>query len=219
MSKKPTAILSLCALALLASCGPGNESAVLGKAVAAAVKKKPAATGTGFINVPGVLAATKAPVSLILVEKTKTPLAILEIERNGSYQTYSSVAHQSITFRKGMIVATRATGGDLMSASLEQSLSLVSRKQSGSAKRIMRYITAEDITLALDFDCEVSVQGSTTVTAGEINTSARKVSETCTGEDYDFVNTYAVDAAGDIVQSYQWISPLFGYVTVQPLRK
>lgn len=165
-----------------------------------------------------VLQSTSNPVILVRLETPLTTSAIVRIERNGAYDTYSTADKTAVIFKRGVLTGTRGMGNDLMSSDIDQSISKLTRRQSGETRRVMRYLDGQGGIAAITFTCQISAGETRQVRAGEINRSGRLMTEVCTGTKRTVTNTYVVASNGTILQSRQWLSPLRGYAVFQPLR-
>lgn len=214
--KRP-ALFGAAALSLLAACG-NTPGGVDGKQLLrmALPGKKPAPVD---FNIDAALKATPDPLSLVVLERTKALSPIVEIERNGAYRTFVTPSRQTLTLRQGVVTASRGLSNDLMSSDIEDTLRLISARQPGQTRRVMRYLSGDEQIVALTFDCEMSVGGTQKVAAGEVSAQARAMNEKCAGDGLSFTNTYLVDASGQVLTSRQWISPTIGTAAIQVLRR
>lgn len=215
--KRP-ALLGAAVLALLAGCGnaPGivDVKDVMRTTIGGGKKAAPQQ-----VNVAAALQATPAPLTLVVLEKTKAQSPIIEIERNGAYRTYVTPSRQTLTLRQGVVTATRGLSNDLMSSDIDATLRLLSARQPGQTRRVMRYLDGEEQIIALSFDCQMSVGGSQHVAAGEVSAQTRVMTESCAGEGLSFTNTYMVDGSGTVLSSRQWLNPTVEMAAIQVLRR
>lgn len=166
-----------------------------------------------------VLAATGKPVSVYVLENTKAQFILVEVERNQGYQTYGSRARQTVAQRNGMMVSTRGFGGDLMSSDEGALLSLVRNRSVGTASYVMRFLTSDNQTRVLAFECKLDVGDTHAVALGEVNSKGVAVTANCSGDGGSFNNLYVVDARGNILSGRQWLGDVIGYMNVQALRQ
>ncbi|MDF1668161.1 MAG: YjbF family lipoprotein [Roseovarius sp.] len=167
------------------------------------------------------LNAVNGPLSLATFEKTKNNVLLRQIASNGAYRTWADVGssdRRSITTKNGVLTATRGLNQDLMSSDVDQTLSLISARKSGSSTRVQRYLNGEDIIYEVRLNCTVSRGPDTPVHIGEINRMAIQMTETCHGDDRDMTNIYTVDASGRVLQSVQWLNEFYGTTVIQQLR-
>ncbi|MDX1782159.1 MAG: YjbF family lipoprotein [Thalassovita sp.] len=212
-----TALPGLAALSLLAACGntPGkvDSKSVLSGFLAGKQAQPPQ------VDIGAALQATKAPVILAVIEKTKAVSPLLEIESNGAYHTFATPSRQTLTLRQGVVTATRGLSNDIMSSDADDTLRLLKQRQAGQTRRAMRYLTGDEQIVTLSFDCTMTVGGTQKIAAGEVSATARAMNESCTGEGLSFTNTYVVDASGHVLTSRQWVNPTIGPVALQVLRR
>ena len=154
---------------------------------------------------------TDLPVGTVLLPARDTGAVLVRIETNGPYGTWGTGDRSSITMRDGMITATRGLGDDLMSSDIDGVLSLVAQRSEGTAERVQRFLDGENKIYEVRTRCRISVQGSAT-------RGPTMVREACRGDDVAFENRYAVNAAGQIVESKQWINARNGHAVVKRLR-
>ena len=206
----------LAAIGLVAACGNQPESESTRNLLkgllqlAKTSRSAPPQQGLSPQVIQQVLAATPNSVILFTLEKTNGQVPIIQIERNLAYRTYATGARQTVTVKNGMVTATRGLGGDLMSAEIDQTLNVISSRSSGLTKRTMRFLSGDDQTIELNFDCVVSVQNGQGGLQG--------MREDCRAGKTTFVNTYAVDSNGRIRASRQWVGDFTGYVSLALLR-
>ncbi|QIZ81727.1 YjbF family lipoprotein [Thalassovita gelatinovora] len=214
--KRP-AVLAIAALGLVAACGNAPGRVDYKSELIAAFGKKSAQTPD--VDIAAALKVTPKPLSLVVREQDKTTAIILEAERNGPYRTFITSARQTLTLRQGVVTATRGIGNDLMSSDVEDTLRLLRARQPGHTRRVMRYLTGDEHTIAFSFDCTMAVGETQTINSGEISAQVRVMTEKCSGDGLQFTNTYMVDHAGEVLGSRQWINPTMGSVGIQVLRR
>lgn len=208
------------ALAALTACGSTNDDSLsLIKQLPASFKKKE----TGAIVVSAeqmtqALSSTTAAVNLYAIESRKVQFLMVDIQRNGPYQSFGSASRQVIAMRDGMITSTRGFGGDLMSSDVDQLLPAVIGR-AGSAQYVMRFLTPENITETRTYSCQLSSGGPISAELSAAFGSAEVINAKCSGEQGSFTNTYSVTHDGFILNSRQWLGETFGYVTSQSLRR
>lgn len=217
-----TAFVGL-ACVLLASCGSekSQSTEVLGmfKGALRPSKAAPQDPQQVAASAQAALASTNAPLVLLSISRRNATSVMQQIETNGAYRTYGTGDRRSVTFKRGMVTASRGLGEDIMSADIDRALALVSARKAGRVQRTHRYLDGENIITALEATCDVTpgAMGEVTVVTGKRATQS--VTETCRAVTTEFQNTYMVDrATGQILQSRQWHSPLNGYLSVKTLR-
>ncbi|MBT0957801.1 YjbF family lipoprotein [Alphaproteobacteria bacterium KMM 3653] len=229
MTIKIRTITGILASALaLASCG-NEDNATAGykevySALASVTKaRKSAGTATGGApaNLVGnALSSIKGPVLIALTHGGKNTAAMGEFERNGSYQTFTTVDRQTLILKQGVLTGTRGLGEDLMSSEADASIALIRGRRSGTTTRTYRYLDGLGQERPLRLDCKIAPAGSEPVTnpaGGSISTT--KVGEVCTAGGLKVTNIYWVGSDGFVWQSRQWVGPEFGDVALQHLRR
>lgn len=169
-------------------------------------------------DIAKALEATDAPLILLTVPKRKQVTVMQKLEENRGYETYGTADRRSIVLRGGMLTGTRGLGHDVMSSDVAEVRALVSNRRSGTARRVMRYLDGEDLTVARVWQCDVRVGDIGRVTLAQRKADVTEVTETCAGDGPDFTNTYQVGAEGRILASRQWHSPPVGYLSIRTLR-
>ncbi len=209
------------ALGLVACSSTGeNKNPLLSiKALPAMLSnKRPAPPVVTVEQITSVLAATDRPNSIFVIENTAAQLILVELQRNGPYQTYGSSARQAIVLRNGKIVSTRGFGGDLMSSDEGGLLSLVRSRSVGTTSYTLRHLTSDNQTTVSTFTCKLDAGQTLPVVSGEVNRKGRVMTATCKDANRSFTNTYVVDGGGNIISGRQWLGDVLGYFNVQPLR-
>ncbi len=225
--------LALLALVFLASCGNDPNAGVnsraifdLGKKVTALIAARAgagapdaeAAAGPPPDPVKVALAATDGKVMLVVVENT-TSLAVLGVAQiNGEYETWETSTREALTFKHGVLVATRGLGDDLMAARADAVIALITARREGRARRDYQFLTGKGETNNLTVECQVLLGGSERVKIGEIDVQTRSIAEICTNGSLEIKNLYWVDGQGRVIKSRQWVSAGIGYLAVQNLR-
>ncbi len=207
--------LGLVCLTVVAGCSnaPDNQvtASTITKSIFKGRKSAPAPSAQQIAaDVTKALAATDAPLILLTIPERQAVTVMQKLEQNQGYETYGTGDRRSITLRGGMLSSTRGLGNDIMSSDIDAVHALVSARRTGTAKRVMRYLDGEELTMSEVRTCNVYVTGSDAATT--------HVSEACAGDGADFTNTYQVTASGRITQSHQWHSPAVQYLTIQRLR-
>ncbi len=206
-------------LGLVACSSDRKDPLVSIKALPAMLSnKKPTAPVVTGEQIAQVLQATDSPASVFSIEASSAQFIMVEIQRNGAYQTFGSSSRQAIVLRNGTIVSTRGFGGDLMSSEEGALLSLVRSKSVGTARYVMRHLTADNQTTVSEFTCKLDTGPTLPVVLGEVNRKGRAITAVCSGENGSFTNAYVVDTYGNVISARQWLGDVLGYFNAQPLR-
>lgn len=207
---------------ILSACGNGpNDKTALFKQIPTLFQKKQDPAPLTPQQIAQALTATDKPVQMYEIEDRKLQFLMLEIERNGPYQTYGSSSRQVVNQRGGMITSTRGLGGDLMSSEVDSLLSAVRSRSGGSVQYDMRFLTPEDVTQVLRYLCDVRPGGPRAVAGGLVQTTGTVVTADCRNTDstHSFTNTYVVANDGYILSARQWLGSFLGPVSTQALRR
>jgi Group 4 capsule polysaccharide lipoprotein gfcB, YjbF len=132
---------------------------------------------------------------------------------NGDVVTWVTVDNISLSFRQGVVVATRGLGFDLMTADARGTLAALSGAESGAYQRQMRYLTGDHKNRYLRADCTMITANQTVMMAHE----AAQFDEICVAGEHSFVNRFWVTETGVVVASEQWISPEIGIILTRKL--
>lgn len=214
--------LACLAALLIAGCsntGTSFDFKASLKSLVPAKKSAPAAPAQ--VNLTAVLQQT-APTPVVQVKlggSNSVSALMLQIETNRGYRTYATASRQTITFRNGMITATRGLGNDLMASVTGDSLALISGRRSGTSTRAMEHLNGAGETIRQTFSCETFITGSGQVKQGTLSAATTEVTENCVAGATKFTNVYQVDRSRLIVSSTQWIGAGLGYAEVKVLRR
>lgn len=199
MSVRPNGIAA-CALAglvlvLLAGCDRVSRTLDLTGTVAA-VQAQPIGADRLRVTLPATGAqATLAPVA-----------------RKDDVTVWQTLDGITLSFREGVLVATRGLGADLMSADVDGTLSMLrGTGAAGHHPNIRSYLDGEDRTVFRSFQCRREEQPTTG--------PGRRIVERCASPDGGMTNTYRLDEAGEITTSRQWVSPAVAYMETERLRR
>jgi len=131
-----------------------------------------------------------------------------KIGQNGTVTTWASKDGISVSLDRGVLVATRGLGDDLMAAGAQPTLDALTGKP-GEYRRIYRFLDAEK-------HADYELMGCTMQTRGPETVADRPLirhQETCRTFTDSHTNIYWTDPVGRIVASRQWVSPLVGSLT------
>lgn len=164
------------------------------------------------------LAALKEPAMLAILEDRKAAAVVVPYGRNGPVTTWTTQDFTTLSFRGGLLTATRGLGTDLMSASTS-STRVALLAGGGQSTQTWRTLDSTNATIDVEMSCRITGGASESVAlASGATRTARKFDALCTGDGYDVRNTYWLAPDGTVVQSRQWVGPGAGYLTQQLLR-
>ncbi len=121
--------------------------------------------------------------------------------------TWMSADRYSVSLQDGVVVATRGFGFDLMGADAEATLRALAAPGSGPYARQLRYLASDNRSTWTRAGCRVDFAVDTS--------DANRMEEVCTTYSEAFTNTYWLGAAGQILQSRQWVSAEVGYLDIE----
>ncbi|MDM7255081.1 MAG: YjbF family lipoprotein [Paracoccus sp. (in: a-proteobacteria)] len=220
MSKAMKPMIGLLAAVALAGCaskspeqqGAGADGigtalkAVAMQRIAKAKGAAPAPARDPSAIAADALAANSKPLILVGLESQGTTQALALVQENAGMRTYMTSGSQAVILRGGMLAGTKGLGHDLSVAEMGPSAALIRAGQTGSASRVMRYVTGEGIERPLPLGCQIGRGPKPGVMV-----------EDCTAPGVSFQNSYLL-SGGAISVSRQWIGPDLGYMTIQVLR-
>lgn len=141
------------------------------------------------------------PAAIVTLEDQALSSIIYQAAANGAVATFFTPDNRSLSFREGVLVATRGLGFDLMSTDTGDAVQAI-RGRGSSYTRLYQYLDGEEAIVSLTFRCTAQGNGL--------------VHETCQGDWGTVENSYSVGSDGDILASRQWIGPERGYLRVEP---
>lgn len=200
------AILLLVA-AVLSGCSavqgllPGGEQAVRLPAQGNAAG---APSGPKFSTTPIV----QGPVLKVTLLERGTQAELDQSGTNGSVTSWVSSDGISVSLDRGVLVATRGLGDDLMAASAQPTLDALAGKP-GEYRREYRFLSAEDHPSYVMMGCTMDQRGPETLAGKRL----MRHDETCRSFTARHVNSYWTDGSEKILASRQWVSPLIGALT------
>lgn len=201
-----TRLMAFVVLAALAGCGalrdalphPGKPAAP-----AANPSGQPLFSSTPIVTEPGL------EVTLLALGTTAE---LSRSGQNGSVTTWASRDGISVSYDRGVLVATRGLGDDLMAADAGPTLAALAGRP-GEYRRTMRYLDAEDHARYILLGCTMESLGPDRGRRGLVRNE-----ETCRSFTAEHVNIYWTDGAGRIVASHQWISDIAGEIVASAPR-
>ncbi|MCT4555035.1 MAG: YjbF family lipoprotein [Pelagimonas sp.] len=211
--------LACATLAALTACGPRNTDVVDALNNLRATHKaqsQPPATLTQA-QISQLLSASALPAQLFQSE-TRGQFVMVDIQRNGPFQSYANSSRQIVAMRNGMITGTRGLGGDLMSTDHADLHRLITNRSTGQARYVQNLLTPEDVTEPLEYRCTVTRGGSQTVTSGVVKAHGIAMTAKCTGPAGHFTDHYVVSNSGRVLSARQWLGKDLGYLATQALR-
>lgn len=152
---------------------------------------------------------------LVDVFDREATATLLRAGQNGSRVTWISPDGISVTLDRGVIVATRGLGADLMAAD-SSGLRAVLRG-AGSGQLVLETLDGLDQVVREVFDCSVTDRTPDPVTIFERRFATTKVEVTCNNDERAFANNFWIDGNGTIWKSQQFVTPGLGYLGTEVL--
>lgn len=194
-------IRALALLVLLAGCAP----------------QAPTAAQIRAELTPAQLA--RAPGPVLLAEMPDVGLAAT-LQRSGTragVETWRTAAGQSLSFRAGVLVATRGLGDDLMSADVAGTQAALRGQGAADYPRLLTFLDGEDRTVFRAMVCTMSAPAPATVQGIGTAFPTRLRHETCNTTGLSVTNRYWQDADGTMRRAEQWIGPGLGMLVTERL--
>jgi hypothetical protein len=212
---------AVAALAVLAGCGDLGRQGILLPLASRAIPAVGEATGGGGDRfavaarrpgfTPQDIAANTGAFMFIGIPTMGPPVPARLIADNNGHQTYDVQVGFTVSFRDGLLVATRSLGEDLMGADVAQ-VHAALLAGGGTAIRRHDVLDGMDQVVTSTFSCVIAPQGTEETDLGLRQVMARKFSETCEGSGVRFENLYWLDGDGTILSSRQYISRTVAYL-------
>ncbi len=207
--KTPLAVLMIGGL--LSACGSDKTPSPIMSVVVSSAKSL----------VGGKSDASKAPaVTRESLSKFKTPMIQVELPSrsyftfvvpygvNGDVDTWASVDDRTVSFRQGMVIATRGFGPDILQSAGPTIGQIASG--AGTHDRAYYYVDGGDQDLQRNFRCTLANLGNDTITVVDRQHTTRHVAETCTGKSGSFTNEYWFETGVFLRKSKQLLAPEWG---------
>lgn len=173
------------------------------------------------LEIQRALKFTDGALALMRISKTGSVAVLRVIETNGPYSTWSAwgtTERRSISTRGGVITSTRGLGTDLMSSSVNGLLGMVSRRQDGIERQVLRHLDGENQIEETEAYCAFTPDERQTYEGGTLRLQVTRVDVFCKTDKGSFTNYYLVTQGGRIVESRTWLGEGLGYFTLSHLR-
>ena len=170
------------------------------------------------------LVKSSSPVNVVVVAENTTHAATITARipsigaagtlvspgRNGDVETWTTPDQRALSYRQGVLVATRGLGFDLMAADVSGTLAALGH--GGTYTRKMRYLNGNNQSVYLTFTCTMTVSTPQNMTINGVARNIASEVETCTMGAITFTNHYWM-AGSQVVKATEWIGPELGYLT------
>lgn len=162
--------------------------------------------------------ASAVPVLFASIKSRNAFATLSSAGKNRDVETWVSADGISLSFKRGIVVATRGLGHDLMAADTSDVFKVINAGR-GDAIRIHDYLNGEDQIYQRSFYCTVRTRGREVLHIFEVDTSTRHVIESCNNPEMTLENHYWIANSGKVIQSKQWVGPEIQYVFTQQLSR
>lgn len=152
--------------------------------------------------------AQNGPQMRVQIRSRGADATLLRVASNDDVVTWLTVDNISLSFRQGVLVATRGLGHDLMGADASATLGAFEGLGDPVYRRQMRYLTADNQTTYLMASCEMARVADEAIKDKVL----ARFDEKCIARQHSFTNIYWKNEDGVIVDSRQWVSPEIGYI-------
>jgi len=149
-----------------------------------------------------------APVMRVDIPSRNARAQLSRVAVNKDVETWMAVDNISLSFRQGVLVASRGLGFDLMGADAQGTLNAFSGQGEEVYRRQMRYLSGDNHSTYLMAGCRMKTIGIEVIDTQRL----QRLEETCKARQNDFTNIFWLNETGDIVQFKQWLSPETGYI-------
>ena len=149
-----------------------------------------------------------APLISAQIPARKATAVLRPVGQNGTVATWQTVDRITLSFDRGVLVASRGLGFDLMGADADPTRAALAGQVSEIYRRKMRYLTGDNHSTWLTAGCSMRAAGT--------EEGLRRFEESCKARGNSYTNIYLLDGAGRVVTSRQWLSPELGYIEIGP---
>ena len=132
---------------------------------------------------------------------------------NADVETWVATDDITLSFRDGVLVASRGLGFDLMGADATGTLTALEGGGDEIYRRQMRYLTGDNRSAFLNAGCSMRDAGPEQIGGRML----RRFEEQCEARTNRFTNLFWRGPDGTILRSRQWVSPEIGFVTTARL--
>lgn len=188
-------VVSVIAMAALTGCQP--------------VVQKLTGASQGQVTLPPE--ALAGPVMLVEIPSREASAVLVRVAVNKDVETWLATDNISLSFQRGVLVASRGLGFDLMAADAGNSLTAIAGEGPEVYRRHMRYLNGEHHSAYLMAGCGMTFVGSEAVEGQHL----QRLEEHCQTRKNQFTNTFWLNEAGEIDRSRQWVSPQIGYLSTK----
>lgn len=170
-------------------------------------------TGNVSAIAPQPISPERLRVSL---PNTGAVAVLAPVAQNRDVTVWQTLDGITLSFRRGVLVATRGLGDDLMSADVEGDINLLhATGGDGYYPHIRSYLDGEDQTVFQSYQCRRTGQATTSVELANQVTSARRIEVLCISPEQEFTNIFWLNGMGRVIKSRQWVSVAVQYMETE----
>jgi hypothetical protein len=162
------------------------------------------------------LNAVTEPLMLAELDGLGTAAGVTRVATNGDIVTWQTGDKVGLSFRSGVLVATRGLGQDLISADVSHTRAALRGERQGYYTKFHSYLDGEHQTRFRSFQCIVTARTAEQIVIFERVHATTKVEETCHSPGLRVDNAYWF-GDGIMWKSKQWVSPFAGYLLTERL--
>ncbi len=224
-----TALLS-CAM-ILSSCDAAKKKPdTQGKPPTIIVATLQSLWGLTKRNKPAAAVDPRIQLTRKIIDDAKIPILFAHVPSRDAYATLSVLSQNSdvttwvtadgisLSLKRGVLVASRGLGDDLMGATVSPALSAIAAG-GGSSTRLHDFLSGDNHTHQIRFQCTAQSAGHEVLDIVGLRVPTRHVVERCSSPDRQIENHYWLTKNSRIVQSRQWLSPEIKSVFLQQLSR
>jgi len=167
---------------------------------------------------PALLTAITQPLLLAELAEIHTAATLIQRSNHNGVVEWRTGDEVSLTFRQGVLIASRGLGDDLMTADVSGTVAMLQGHQ--TAQDYPRFTSRLDGEYQTKFEsylCRVTARASAAIESfGRVRKTSR-ITELCRNPERSFENTYWTGSDGMMWKSRQWISPNTGYLETERL--
>jgi len=186
-------------------------------ALATACAKKKPVPARDVLTRP-LLDSVSGPMMLTEFEAKNVSVTMRPRSVNGPVTTWYSSDQVSLSFKSGVLIATRGLGDDLMSSDYSGTLRMLSGQMGDRIyERFETYLDGEYQSQFRSFRCRRTASRREVIQIFEHNHTTIRTEETCISPGLEYTNIYWRGSDGIMWKSQQWISPSINYLVTERL--
>lgn len=160
---------------------------------------------------PALTVTAGEPLLAVLLVENNGTAVMKRVGRNGSTESWMAQDRNGLTLDRGILVATRGLGFDLMGSDATPVLAALQSGATEVYSRKMRYMTGDNRSVWINAGCSITARTSDTLQGVKYT----RFEENCRTNRERYTNLYWLDGQGRIRVSRQWISPQVGQMVIQ----